>query len=73
MSARRALIIVGNADLSGQQAAAFAFITDYLSSHHISPTFEEIACDLGVGRTRARLIVSELIERGVIARAEGAR
>lgn len=50
---------------------ALAFIIQRIVATGTSPTFEEIGISLGVGKTRARELIDQLIEEEIIDRPVG--
>lgn len=59
--------------ISGRQAEALAFIIGEIVEKRTSPTFGEIARHLSVSQTRAKTLVADLIERGLVSRTPGAQ
>lgn len=64
---------VGNSAKPLRRDEVLAFLIDRLVKTGSSPTFEEIAKELGFSRTRAQELVEQLIARGVIEKVPGAQ
>ncbi|WP_156679363.1 LexA family protein [Sphingomonas profundi] len=52
---------------------ALAFIIERIARSGTSPSFDEIGRHLGVSKPRARELVGELIDRGIIEKTPGAQ
>lgn len=59
--------------MASRKLQALDFITRYLARWGGSPSYDEIAAELGVGKTRARALVRQLQRDGAIARVSGQR
>ena len=51
---------------SKRKHEVFKFITDYFKNNDYTPTFAEIAKNLGFTRSRANAIVNDLVKIGLI-------
>jgi SOS-response transcriptional repressor LexA len=56
-------------NLSRQQMHVCEFVTRYYVKHGVSPTFAEVADEMGISRTTAYLHVQAAIEKGALERA----
>lgn len=52
---------------------ALAFIIDRIIRTGISPTHDEIGIELGVSGTRAKQLVGQLVDRGLVEKTAGAQ
>lgn len=56
-----------------RKAQALAYITEHLRTKGVSPSMNDIATALGVGRTRAKTLVHQLATEKMIERAPGSQ
>jgi SOS-response transcriptional repressor LexA len=58
---------------SSRKAEALAYITEHLRTKGHSPSMQDIADALGVGKTRAKTLVHQLATQNMIKRAPGSQ
>ena len=59
--------------MASRRLQVLAFVQEYIAACNEAPTLSEIAAGIGIGKSRAKALVRELVDDGKLCRQPGAR